>query len=146
MIANYLLMMTWFPACLIIWENSCFSNPEIFGNFYICYHRWCCPLIPWNMVSRSHWRNCKTVWMNKEKFLFDTIFKLRYIWFILLLLIAVGSGCVVFVYPKLQLPDTTEFQLFSSSHPFEQYDFVYRRMFWFNSAERVSIYKFYFVL
>lgn len=136
-IANYLLMMTWFPAGLVILEKSCFSHSNFCRSLWICYQQCCCLLFPWSF-SCTCLRVMKTIWIKKEKWLLDTVLRLRYVWFILLLVIALGSGCVVLIYPKLQLPDSTDFQLFSSSHPFEQYDFIYRNRFWFNKPERVS--------
>uniref|UniRef100_A0A2H1WI69 SFRICE_029757 n=1 Tax=Spodoptera frugiperda TaxID=7108 RepID=A0A2H1WI69_SPOFR len=45
--------------------------------------------------------------------------------------IGIGSLVVVFYYPGLQLPDLKQFQLFQTSHPFEQYDMVYSSKFLF---------------
>ncbi|RZC41204.1 dispatched [Asbolus verrucosus] len=36
-------------------------------------------------------------------------------------------------------PDSSEFQLFDSSHPFEQYDFKYKNHFWFRREERMNL-------
>ncbi|KOC67518.1 Protein dispatched [Habropoda laboriosa] len=38
----------------------------------------------------------------------------------------------------LQLPDTANFQLFDSSHPFEKYDLIYSRKFWFEKHETID--------
>lgn len=145
MIANYCLMMTWFPACLVIWEKSCFSNNTLFRScLMLCYEKWCCIKPQWNLST--NWFQCSfinKIWKSKEEWLLDSVIKLKYLWFMLLLLLAVASGIVVFVYPKLQLPDSNEFQLFSSSHPFEQYDFKYKKQFWFKNPERVSYFLFY---
>ncbi|KAF9409485.1 hypothetical protein HW555_011160 [Spodoptera exigua] len=45
--------------------------------------------------------------------------------------IGIGSVVIVFYYPGLQLPDLNQFQLFQTSHPFEQYDMVYSSKFLF---------------
>lgn len=55
-----------------------------------------------------------------DKILPCIVVKLRYFWILLLGGLAVGAGIVVFYYPKLELPDSKEFQLFSSGHPFER--------------------------
>ena len=52
-----------------------------------------------------------------DKILSCIVVKLRYFWIALL----GGLAVVVFHYPKLELPDTREFQIFSSNHPFERY-------------------------
>lgn len=136
-IANYLLMLTWFPASVIVFEQSCFSKPDFYDGLWVCYQRWCCAIIPWDM-SWGRFIILKTIWMNKEKYLLEAVLKFRYLWFISMFLLAILGACIVLVYPKLQLPDSPEFQLFTSSHPFEQYDFQYKRLFWFNNPERVS--------
>lgn len=56
------------------------------------------------------------VFCTKKLFIFHSID----FWIALLGGLAVAAGVVVFHYPKLELPDTKEFQLFSSSHPFER--------------------------
>jgi len=57
---------------------------------------------------------------------FDTllpwlIFRLRYLWLCLLTGLALAAALIVFHHPKLQLPDSKEFQLFSSHHLFERW-------------------------
>lgn len=42
---------------------------------------------------------------------------------------------VTFYWPRLRLPDSSEFQVFASDHPFEQYDFKFRDLFWFEKAK-----------
>ena len=41
------------------------------------------------------------------------------------------AAVAVFVYPKLQLPTSSEFQLFSTAHPLEVYDLRMKSKFWF---------------
>lgn len=45
---------------------------------------------------------------------------------------------MVLYYPGLQLPESPDFQLFSKSHPFEQYDAFYQDKFWFERLEKVG--------
>ena len=52
-----------------------------------------------------------------EDWLPKAVIKLHWIWIALLVCLTAGFLCVNFVKPGLQLPDTTDFQLFSSSHP-----------------------------
>lgn len=48
------------------------------------------------------------------------------------------SAVIVLYNPTLKLPDTAEFQLFTSDHLFEQYDFKFKNMFFFETFEMVS--------
>lgn len=53
-------------------------------------------------------------------------------------LIGILSGIIVLYWPKLQLPDSPDFKLFVSSHPFELYDSRYKDLFWFEKSYSVS--------
>lgn len=64
---------------------------------------------------------------------------LRYLWLCLLTAVAIASISVVFYWPRLRLPDSADFQLFAASHPFEQYDYIYKNKFWFEKPQKVSI-------
>lgn len=48
------------------------------------------------------------------------------------------SGIAVFYWPKLQLPDSPDFKVFSDDHPFEIYDSQFKNMFWFEKTYTVS--------
>lgn len=54
-------------------------------------------------------------------------------------LVAMGSIVVVLYKPQLKLPDTHDFQLFDTTHPFEQYDLIYRDKFRFEEFLKVKI-------
>jgi len=54
-------------------------------------------------------------------------------------IIGIMSGVIVFYWPKLRLPDSPEFKLFNSNHPFEIYDNLYRDKFWFEKLYTVII-------
>ena len=73
-----------------------------------------------------------------EKIIFIMVIKLRYFWILLFGSIAVASILIVTYKPKLQLPDSEEFQIFHSNHPFEKYDFEYKNKFWFSRAKSDS--------
>ncbi|KAF5283571.1 hypothetical protein FQR65_LT13826 [Abscondita terminalis] len=132
-IVNCILMMTWLPACIVIEE----------GIYKKCspIKRWCSPfLLPyWKFWDR--FLKCKTfapfkLWKRKEEIVVDAIIRFRYCWFALLSVVTVGSAIIVLYYPKLQLPNSSEFQLLDSSHPFEKYDLIYKKKFWFERSER----------
>lgn len=50
------------------------------------------------------------------------------------------SGLCVLYWPKLQLPDSPDFKVFSDDHPFEIYDSQFKNMFWFEKTYTVSGY------
>jgi len=70
-----------------------------------------------------------------EKILFNLIIKFRYIFVLIFGGIAVYSVIIVVHNPKLRLPDSEEFQIFSANHYFEKYDFEYKNQFWFKRAK-----------
>lgn len=49
------------------------------------------------------------------------------------------SGIAVLYWPKLQLPDSPDFKVFSDDHPFEIYDSQFKNMFWFEKTYTVSV-------
>ena len=71
-----------------------------------------------------------------EDWLPKAVIKLRYVWIALLACLTVGFLCVNFVKPGLQLPNTSDFQVFSSSHPLENYYLNYKSYFRFTSSQQ----------
>lgn len=59
-------------------------------------------------------------------------------WIILFFMLGILSAIVILIWPGMKLPESVEFQLFRESHPFEQYDLVYKNEFWFERILRVS--------
>nr|CAI5854225.1 unnamed protein product [Callosobruchus analis] len=138
-VANYLLMITWFPASLVIWERSCLTqNSYVVSCFMLCYQTWCCTKARFK-IPGSRFRNIAVqLWRAKEQWLLDIVLKFKYVWFTLLIIVALICSFVVLVYPGFQLPDSSEFQLFHMTHPFEQYDFIYKHRFWFRQPEKLE--------
>lgn len=60
-------------------------------------------------------------------------------WIIFLFLLGVLSMAVIWIWPGIQLAESTEFQLFKENHPFEQYDLIYKNQFWFERILKVSV-------
>ncbi|XP_076675738.1 protein dispatched isoform X2 [Andrena cerasifolii] len=124
-IANFFLMITWLPACVVVSERL---KPSI--------------LSPANFITRKVIRPLRlfgdkaTIGFNT--FLTKTVINFRWCWFLSLGTIAIICCIIVFQYPGLQLPDSAEFQLFDSSHSFEKYDFIYSRKFWFEKHETID--------
>ena len=140
---NSLLMMLWFPASVIIKEQFPSKCGLIRSCIFACSQKWCslqCGGSQWTF-SLIHQTTCVQI----EKFfssvqiiVIDIILRFRYLWFTILTGIAFAGAVVVFYYPKLQLPDTADFQLFDKSHVFEQYDLLYKHLFWFTKMQNVS--------
>ncbi|XP_076375765.1 protein dispatched-like isoform X1 [Megalopta genalis] len=123
-IANFFLMITWLPACVVVSERFSWNM-----------------LSPANYVMRKIIRPLRLfgdrVATSFNVFLTQTVFGFRWCWLLSLGTIAILCCIVVFKYPGLELPDTAEFQLFDSSHTFEKYDLIYSRKFWFEKRETV---------
>lgn len=140
-LANCILMMSWFPASVVLWERYRRIKFSLLqGRFRICTRHFCC-LNYWNFFLtdiRMKLDYFCTLCEQKQHILLDTIINFRYVWFTLFSLLACASAVVVFYKPKLQLPNTPEFQLFHTMHPFEQYDLKYKDLFWFKRAKKVS--------
>ncbi|XP_018362841.1 PREDICTED: protein dispatched isoform X1 [Trachymyrmex cornetzi] len=124
-IANFFLMITWLPACVIVSEHCKLST-----------------LSPVNFITRRIIRPLRSlgdkVTVGFTTFLTGLVLRLRWFWLLSLAFMASACCSVVFHYPGLQLPDYMDFQLFHDTHPFEQYDLVYSRRFWFERYEMVG--------
>uniref|UniRef100_A0A182Q1X4 SSD domain-containing protein n=1 Tax=Anopheles farauti TaxID=69004 RepID=A0A182Q1X4_9DIPT len=116
--ANYFLMVTWLPAAVSIAERiSCLMLLKPLARFT---HRCTMPFISIAHFSRR-----------VEDTVIELIITLPWLWITLLGTIGVLSGVLVLHWPKLRLPDSPDFKLFISNHPFERYDSEYKDMFWF---------------
>lgn len=120
--ANFLLMVTWLPATVVISEH--------------------CRLIilsPANFLVRKIIRplriSMERVSLVFSGFLSRVSISLRWLWLSSLGGIALAAGMVVFSFPGLRLPDSPNFQLFDASHPFEKYDLQYAPRFLFEKSE-----------
>ncbi|KAL2743261.1 protein dispatched [Vespula maculifrons] len=124
-ITNFFLMITWLPACVVVSEHCRITT-----------------LSPASFITRKIIRPIR-IFADKIAltfiiFLTKIVIGLRWFWLVSLGALAVAGCIVVFHYPGLQLPDTPDFQLFETSHPFEQYDLIYSRHFWFEKVEMID--------
>ncbi|KAJ4434346.1 hypothetical protein ANN_22905 [Periplaneta americana] len=125
-LANFALMVTWLPAAVVVSE------------------RWCCPpMVPpqwfaWDSRLRPVRVAVDQARALLDRFLVLAVIKLRYMWLAVLGGAAIASVGIVFYYPRLKLPDSRDFQLFDSHHPFERYDLVYRDKFWFERLQKID--------
>lgn len=117
-IVNFIITMLSLPSAVILAERisfNCFSSFTLFWRIHS------------KMTSIS-----KTFF---EKMLFNMILKFRFIFILIFGGIAIYSILIVVYNPKLKLPDSEEFQIFSAKHYFEKYDFEYKNQFWFKRSK-----------
>lgn len=110
----------------------------------------------WPYIPMLHWnfsRNTDVIYENilNVKSTFDhyiVVFIEKYNLFLIIILgfISVVSMFAVLCWPRLQVPDSSEFQLFEKKHPFEQYDMIYKDRFRFSHAYSVSVLQHFFYL
>lgn len=105
---HFAFMLSWLPASVLLADKYC-STVSL-----------CSPSLLPNPARRIAHVASDVGRITFDKILPCIVVKLRYFWIVLLGGLAVGASVVVFYYPKLELPDTKEFQLFSSTHPFER--------------------------
>lgn len=124
-LANFTFMITWILAGIVISSD-------------------------WPFLPILHWgfnRNSDIVYENiliaRSTFndrISDVIGKYHKWLISIFSVISLLSMYSVIFWPRLQVPDSAEFQLFHQSHPFEQYDLIYKYKFWFNRIFSVSNY------
>jgi hypothetical protein len=130
-VINFFLMLTWLPASVIIAE---YYNAQIIIPGYLLIRKMIQSLqILLDIVTHSF-----------VNFLILTVISLKWIWFFVFLTLGLGSCFIVFQFPGLELPDSQEFQLFDSSHLFEQYDLIYAKHFRFENSKKVSFCLFFY--
>ncbi|XP_057308047.1 protein dispatched homolog 1-like isoform X2 [Hydractinia symbiolongicarpus] len=167
-IVNYLLMVTFFPAVVIIHDkylskcmhaccpSTCKSRPQVKNQDRNYKHT-----ASGNMQEISEREvELKTSkpFVTKlqavldivsekifEKYLPGIIFKLRFVWIVILFCIGVGGIIVTFIEPGLSLPSTGEFQMFTSSNSLEQFELTYKRKFSFSASSSKGNQKLRFV-
>ncbi|XP_072940767.1 protein dispatched [Epargyreus clarus] len=115
-LVNFVLMISWLPVSVFILDVKMYTNRKQKMLGVICKAI--------NEIGED-------IRIILNRFIITCVTRL-YIGFVVILgAIGVCSIVVVFYYPGLQLPDSKQFQLFQTSHPFEQYDIEYREKFIF---------------
>lgn len=117
---NYALMITWLPASVSISERiHCFSL-NWFSNLKILAGRI-------GKLVKFYGQLSDKV----EQFIIILVLNYAIVWIILLGFVGLCSAVIVLYWPKLELPDTPNFRLFTSDHLFELYDTKFKDLFWF---------------
>lgn len=114
-LVNFLLMVSWLPISVFILDVKLCKNKT---NILEMLH----------MSLNEIWDDTRVV---LNRFIITCVTKLHIVFVIVLGATGIYSIVVVFYTPGLQLPDSKQFQLFQTSHPFEQYDINYSDKFLF---------------
>ncbi|XP_064490316.1 protein dispatched homolog 1-like isoform X2 [Ornithodoros turicata] len=137
-LANFIFTVTWLPAALILAEKWCSSACCLcippFGVYMPQIQRfWCCsPLC--SALWRMHYSFSDAARVFFDKILPCIVIRPRWFWLSALALVAAGGAFAIFCHPRLSLPESKEFQILSANHPFERYDLVFKKKFWFEKA------------
>ena len=101
----------------------------------LCTPSWCAPASKLGRCASavSARANCFVVYV-----VCGLVDRLRYVTLPVCSVLGVLAAIAVFVYPKLQLPTSNEFQLFAADHPLEVYDLRVKSRFWFSRSTRGS--------
>ncbi len=132
----FFLMVTWFPAAVIIEQTACSS----LGG--------CCSLFCGKLQETLFKGTCRVrtavdklmAWHRVffTDFLPRIVIKLRYFWVLFFFLVAAGGIVVSTVEPGLQLPSSQDFQMFHESHILEKYPLQLKKNFYFETTKRSS--------
>lgn len=128
---NFVLMVTWIPAAIVIhekWTSDCCVCPEsLTQKKTVFYHISKIPYKVYHLIT--DWSR-----IFFEKLLPCFIIKLRYLWITLFTSLGVTGMVVVLYNPKLRLPTSSDFQVFSSDNLMEVYDKRIKHRFMFEKA------------
>ncbi|XP_068630291.1 protein dispatched [Battus philenor] len=115
-LVNFLLMISWLPLSVFILDVK-FKRRR----------KKTCKIV----IFKAIYELAAEFNVKLNRFIIAFITKTYIVIVVILGAIGVFSVVVVFYAPGLQLPDSKRFQLFQSSHPFENYDLAYRDRFLF---------------
>ncbi|XP_063532418.1 protein dispatched [Cydia strobilella] len=114
-LVNFLLMITWLPVSVFIMDVKLCQNNIKFLEVL-------------KKSINEIWDDARIV---LNRFIITCVTKFHIVFVLGLGGLGIYSIVVVFYSPGLQLPDSRQFQLFQTSHPFEQYDMRYSDKFIF---------------
>ncbi|KAH9509161.1 Protein dispatched 1 [Bulinus truncatus] len=115
-VINFILTITWLPASIMLqekWLRCCVDMSNKKYNILYCL---CKPLY------QLYYLICDWSRIFFEKILPCLVIKFRFLWLAIFTLLWVGSVVVIFFHPRLKLPTSQNFQVFSSNHLIEHYD------------------------
>ncbi|KAK3092676.1 hypothetical protein FSP39_005755 [Pinctada imbricata] len=132
-LCNFLLVLTWLPASIVIYDKWC--NCEMWYNPEFSTHRNCCYYVC-KIPFKAYEKLSDTLRIFCEKILPFLVVKFRFVWIVIFGCLGLGGVIVIFFYPKVKLPSSENFQVFSSSHLLERYDFMLNKQFWFEKVHK----------
>lgn len=104
----------------------------------------------WPYIPGLHWsfpRNADVIYehiinvkSSFDQYIVHCTEKYSSILIVLFSCVSALSMFAVLIWPRLQVPDSTEFQLFEQNHPFEQYDLIYKNRFRFTRTQSVRLF------
>jgi len=108
-IVHYLLMISWLPACVVLYEKHALQLCTSHKRTRLC-----------EIIVSSQ----KSINTAAQKVLerITRISLLALVWLPLLTLLSVAGALSIFVWPGFPLPSVEMFQMLSRNHPFEVYD------------------------
>ena len=129
-LSNYALMITWLPAIVVVYERHLSSL--------------CCRVsTPRDEDKRFSIRRLPDITRSAfnvffTRYLAVIVVKLRYLFVVLLGLLAIGMSIVVFYKPQLNLPSSARFQFFVKSDPLSSYILNLQDHFYFEKVDDSS--------
>lgn len=124
---NLLITVSLLPACIVLLSSRSRNNVIVFDVGSVDRLRLMEQMLRRVQTSFNAW-------------LLKVVFRFRWIWIVFFCSLGLISTSIIWIWPGMKLPESVEFQLFRESHPFEQYDLVYKNQFWFERILRVSFF------
>ena len=137
-IVNYILMITLVPAAMVIYEKWCSECTQCSSAYKVTAELPLCGYCICKLPFKLYYTITEWTRIIFEKILPCIIVRVRYFWLLTFGIVAVFGMIVIFYHPRLRLPSSNEFQVFSLNHPFELYDFKIKDEFWFEKAAGAS--------
>lgn len=125
---NLLITVSLLPSCIVLLSSQNRQSIILFDAKSID-----------NILSME--KVLRRIQTSFNAWLLKIVFRFRWVWIIFFFILGLLSAMVIWIWPGMKLPESVEFQLFRESHPFEQYDLVYKNQFWFERILRVSYFS-----
>lgn len=132
-VINFFLTLTWLPASVMMherWLRCCsgLSDHHVTSSSSACSRVVSLPYKVYFIVS-----NWSRIFF--EKLLPCLVIRFRFLWIMIFSGLWIASFVVIFYYPRLKLPSSRKFQMFSLDHLSEQYDFKFGDKFDFEKTK-----------
>ncbi|GFO13195.1 protein dispatched homolog 1 [Plakobranchus ocellatus] len=136
-VINFVLTVTWLPASVMLherWLRCCsgLGDHLIGAGITTCRGM---STLPYKLYLLL----CDWSRIFFEKLLPCLVIKLRFVWIAVFGGLWLASIIVIFYYPRLKLPNSRKFQVFSSDHLSEQYDLELSELFDFERPTEKSV-------